>query len=1061
VITEILEALGSWDITLDQATPRSTIDQLGYFGHLVIVDGPVDVEATGEALLDVARYVGVLRERDADARKFAGSGLVYWLGDEDDKGDLIEAELVLTSKTLAQAVTAILPAAAPAGTIYPQPDPAQRYTGSHRYQTRRKALSIVCDAFGVEFRVNTDGTVDVGTRAQLYQGVPRTDGRPTPVIARQTGADIDLVAIEGKLSAKGAVYDYSTRVVLLGQTTDAGQFATGSRNAPSVPYVDLHGNPVKSTRLISESTETVGSVDARSQLALNRFNRETRTLQLQVEDYVTEGTARVGDDCYVYDPDTGIFDTATQLSFRGDTIFPDVIRVSGVTWPVTQGMTVAFRTGSGVWLDLTPFVTWETGGGQVTIGDLPASLSRPGDDPISLRVDAARSTTSTVQPNPPTGLTLTSYTVADPRTGLSSGRITVDWTAPTTNVDSSVPPNVAYYVTQWKWTSRAQWESTYTDGTDVDVAAVIDLDYDVRVAAVSAAGVQSTWTTGTVHVARDTIGPPAPADPTVDGDAWAGQLRVAWSGFTAAAARMPADTNRVDVHVGATAGFVHSADTLHSSLTPFGSGVDLVETPPGTTRYIKLVAVDNTGNESTPSATVPGTARAVRDGDMLSMSVSKLIAGTISSTIVVADRLTTALTGSRRELNSVGFQAWDASNNLLVSLDGVNNLLTGIFQTALSGRRIVMGAAGAVGNIEFIAPDGTKTFVRAWTESAGVEAIQFGVAGAGGDVNLPNTLWNRINYNNDSGGYSSYRANRHEFMIGDSNGVLNDGDRGFFHVFQVATTAGTGGIERMLIDSASGAFKLRGSADTQLFESSDVRFQVLGTSQSTTPRLEMTNSDGYLIHGSNQANGYQEYTANGQTTLSMASTNGHILIKPNGSNDPDISPLIQLNTEDGAALAWRTLFDGTNQWLEAVVFTQAAYASVRGASFTSVSDERTKTDIVNADLDALAEVRGARVVNFRRKPLPMRRQRRQEDGRTIDVDEVDDGYVPPTQPLELGLTAQTAPAAIVRPMANGLYGIDLGAQGALNMRAIQQLADAVDEALDRLNALDRKGGRTK
>src|SRR3712207_8485136 len=68
------------------------------------------------------------------------------------------------------------------------------------------------------------------------------------------------------------------------------------------------------------------------------------------------------------------------------TLFPyttlfrsDLVRVSGVTWPVAEGHTVAFRTGTGTWLDLMPFVTWETGTNEVTVGDLPKSLTNPSD----------------------------------------------------------------------------------------------------------------------------------------------------------------------------------------------------------------------------------------------------------------------------------------------------------------------------------------------------------------------------------------------------------------------------------------------------------------------------------------------------------------------------------------------------------------------------------------------------------------------------------------------------------------------------------------------------------
>lgn len=1029
MITEILQGLGSWTVKLEAATPRSVIDQLGYFGHLAIVDGPVDVQGTGDGLLLAARYVGVLRERDTDARTFGGSGMVFWLGDEDDKGDLIENELTLTSATLAQAVAAILPTSVPAGTVYPQPDPAARYTGSHRLQTRRKALSIVCDAFGVEFRVNGNGTVDVGTQAQLYQGVPRTDGRPTAVLTREPGADIDLVALEGQLSSQGAVYDYSSRVVLVGQTTDAGQFATGAADAPGVPYRDLRGNPVKSTRLISESSETIGSVAARSQLQLNRFNRVTQTLRLQLEDYVTEGTFEVGDLCYVFDPDAGIFDPARELLFRGDVLNPDVIRVTGVTWPPSEGQTVAFRTGAGVWVDLTPFVAWETGGGEVTIGDLPGTLTRGGDDPLALRVDASRSVASTARPNPPTGLALSSFAVLDPRTGLSSGGITADWNAPTTNEDGSVPANVAYYVVQWKLSNRAVWASTYTTATDVDVTAILDMDYDVQVAAVSAGGVMSTWVTAAIHVTRDLIGPPAPADPTVDGDGWAGQLRVTYTGFTATGTRMPADTNRVDVHVGATAGFTHSPATLHSSLTPFGSGVDLVEAAPGTTRWIKLVPVDHTGNEGTPSAAIAGAARQIRDGDVLSMSVSKLLAGTVTSDIVIAGRIGTALTGARRELNAVGFQAWDASNALTISLDGVNNLLTGRYRTALTGRRLEMGpVASSLSSIDFYSPEGIRSSISSYSYQA-AEVLQMDMGGTG-RING----WNGIQIT--TAGNLSVLSQSLNNMFG---GVPDDVTGAWTVSWLLDKVTGSPYEGQTVLRMAATPT----SVINYFAESGQFFVGKSAGNVPVQPRLTIANlTTGFMLAPTGGFN-IGRYRVNNIDTFTLFQIDpaGVLYFVPydglSGSvrvvgqpAAPNQSPLVQFVRQDGYGGTIKYYWAGgaDTPRLEMRYQSDSAFIPVWAAAFTVNSDRAGKTNIQQPKGRMLDLIRQARPAQYRRK--------KPKEGA-------------PT-PLELGFIANDLPEQFRVGVEDGDLGADL-------YPILTAAVGAIHELDDRIQALEGAG----
>ncbi len=800
-VTEVLQGLGSWSVRLSPETPDYIIKQLDWLGHVAILDGRVNVELTGDAMLSAARYVGVLREKPRDdetgSQALGGSGMVFWLGDEDDKGAVIENKLTLTSATLTAAVTAVLPPAVQLGTVYPLTDPNARFTGTFQYMSPRKALGIICDAFGVEFRVRNNGLVDVGRPDQLYNMTA-----PDSIVVRRTGSssDMDLTAIGGGFDLDTTTYDYSTRVLLLAETTDdpSVQIATASADAPAVPYKDLFGNTVKLTRVISESSTPVGSAAARAQLQLNRFNRLTRALRITAEQYEVRGRIAVGDNTYVYDPDSGITDPAREVYFQGQAIHPDLVRVSENTWQVTTDQTVAFRTSAGVWIDLTSFVTAETAqANELVVGDLPTSLNRPSDivaDRVDSTIGKGVTPVDASVPKAPTGLTLNSVSITDPK-GNNSSVLTISWTAPTQNTDNTSLTDLSHYEVRYRPALRAPlWTTAYAGDTSIDVGAVIDLDYDAQVAAVDTSGHRSAFTAVvSAHTAVDTTAPGVPSDPLVTN--YLGQLRIEWNGLTSGGAAMPSDFNRVDVHVGTTSGFTPTSSTLVASLS--AKGVAYATAPYGGTRWARLIAYDHNENASTPSGSVSGTTTqvvdtdifdgavktakladlavtnakigllAVNDANIGSLNVGKLVAGTMTADVTISGRFGTALTGARREMNSVGFQAWDASNNLLINLDGANNLLTGRLRTAITGRRLDMGAAGALGEIDFYAPDNTLSYIRAYTESAGVESIQMGVPKTG----VASALWNKVHVNSDE--WTNIQANKVTFIFGESAGYLN------------------------------------------------------------------------------------------------------------------------------------------------------------------------------------------------------------------------------------------------------------------------------------------------
>lgn len=602
-VKEVLGGLGSFSVVLSDETPDDVLGKLGYFGHLAVVRGELDVALTGDGMLKPARYVGVLRgKRTAGGTELSGAGMALWLGDEDSKGQVIENKLTLTNATFSVAINAVLPLAVRAGTIHAVPGTITR---TFQFVSPREALDAICDHFGAEWRVNGNATVDAGLASQLYAALPDS------IIVRRGGVDLDLVAFGGSFESAGDAVDYSDRVLLLGQTQDNGTFATGSANAPVVPYLDLYGNPVKRTRMISESGETTGTVASRAQLQLNRFARIGTSMKVSAVDYETSGNFVVGDPTWVHDPDTGQFDPTYEITFRGEVLHPAKLRVSEVSWPVTEGHTVAFRTQAGEWVDLTRFVVWETGTtNELVVGDLPRTLTGGGSNPVTDRVDTLP---DSVAPAAPFGLALSSDASVT-AFGETVVTITAAWDAPTQNADGSALLDLDSYRVRWRRTDRAEWQATTTADIRIDLTPVSpDFDYVVAVAAVDRAGNVSDETAPVpIRTAADDIPPPTPADPVVDDRL--GQLRVFVSGASADATPMPPDLNRYVVHMGTTAEFAVSAATVVGSIvTP---GYVYATAPYNSARWFRVVAVDNSENESPASGAVTGTARQVVATDL-------------------------------------------------------------------------------------------------------------------------------------------------------------------------------------------------------------------------------------------------------------------------------------------------------------------------------------------------------------------------------------------------------------------------------------------------------------
>lgn len=190
--------------------------------------------------------------------------------------------------------------------------------------------------------------------------------------------------------------------------------------------------------------------------------------------------------------------------------------------------------------------------------------------------------------------------------------LTIDWTEVTTNEDGSDISDLDYYQVQWKYTSDTNWRATLRVEAEANQTEVMVVNLDpgasiqCRARAVDYWGNKGDWsTTVPANLAGDTIAPLKPAAPTVTSQV--GTLRVVWTGLDFNGGAMPADLAGVEVHV-STSDFTPSTATKKDVLPPGVLSTTLTQGMTyGTQYWVKLVAVDTTGNRSTPSDTTATT----------------------------------------------------------------------------------------------------------------------------------------------------------------------------------------------------------------------------------------------------------------------------------------------------------------------------------------------------------------------------------------------------------------------------------------------------------------------
>lgn len=733
-VTETLRGLGSWEIELSANTPKDLLDKLQYYGHIAIHTGRVDYRKEGDAALTSSRYTGVLRKKDSEETTLIGGpGMAMWLGDEDHKGDVYEDTKTFTNTPFEETLRQLLPASGSVteGTFF---NIDKTYTGTFKFVSPREAIDYVCETLGADWYVAGDGKLYAGLEGDLFRIDPRA-----LLIRREGGVDMSLRGLRGAMKTEQDVEDFTTRVLLLaegeGKSTAT---ATADIDPAKNPYRNLAGNPVAFTRIVSETATESTNAEARAQLQLNRFSGTRDAITLSTAEYDLKGDVVVGDYIWVYDPELKLYNLDNEITFRGKRYNPISLRLTEMTWPIVNKMSVGFRDWDGNWYNLTDYLIPESGETTLVVGGYNRSLTSAGGS-----AGSGGQGGGTPQPNTtiPGKVVWTepfqSSIYQSPTSGETRAQVQLAWTRPN-NTNGSTILDGDHWEIRWRssatpifpvtwaqlelysweeieksgatWEKPIQyevgdWQYAYVPWSELsfllaDLAP--NMPYEAQIRAVDGATPANTgeWSDLAVFQSNyDTIPPTQPAPPEVAASMAAVQVVHRLGRSDGGEYNLDRDLHHIEIHGGGDQNFLPTNNTLLGKLIAnagmLEAGVPAVATFPLDNLepvWFKAVAVDNDGNKSPASVAVQQSAELIDDAHISSLTVSKITSGTITADWFLGAKIATGKTGSRVEIDTEGIRLYNDAGEVMAQMNAETGSFDAIGQLASgdSGRYMVI-----------------------------------------------------------------------------------------------------------------------------------------------------------------------------------------------------------------------------------------------------------------------------------------------------------------------------------------------------------------------------------
>ena len=575
------------------------------------------------------------------------------------------------------------------------------YTGSHYMESAYKTLKTICTTLDAEFKIQNDGTIDVGPSTSLFTG--HGNSTPTGIIVRRlSGPDPEITGYSGvDLTTEFNAEDFVSRVELIASNYGA-EINLGQADEKDVPYKDLHGNALERIQILSENDIPDSMRDIRAEAYLNEYNKIQKTLNVGLENYDVSGDIETGDVIYVYDPDVGFEDTTAdatlenrsrhEVTYQGQILHPIKIRVMGLSFPIVDTMGVFYRDGDGNYTDLTDYVDFEVGTTQIEVGTTKKQINQ--DLRGSASVIAISGANELSVPDAPTGLAVAKGSYQD-GSGRPFAFARLTWNEPT-NTDGS------------RITDGNMYRVRYRQVTDVDGNNLIDsndnqvtdyeyltVEFGTQAVVIKGLGPNNTYEFGVAcidnsgfsggfavitasQMPNDSVAPPEPTPPTGTFGSVASSAALVQIQHKLGAAKtvagatisspsnftLPRDIDHLNVYRGTTSNFTISATNfvgeiqaraghIDGNITAIGSFQNTTEG----TAYYKVTAVDVAGNESTASTAAQVTEQLIdtafindaaittakvgnaqiTDAKIDTLTASKITAGTISGKEIIVD----------------------------------------------------------------------------------------------------------------------------------------------------------------------------------------------------------------------------------------------------------------------------------------------------------------------------------------------------------------------------------------------------------------------------------------
>ena len=598
------------------------------------------------------------------------------------------------------------------------------YTGKHYMESAYKSLKTIATSLDCEFKINNDGTIDVGPSSSLFTG----HGTSTPegmIVRRMSGPDPAITGYSSvDLSTEFVAEDYVSRVELIASNYGK-EINLGQADAKSVPYKDLFGNELERIQILSENDVPDSLRNVRAEAYLNEYNKIQKTLSVGLEDYDVSGDINVGDIIYVYDPEVGFEDSQAdatlenrdrnEITYQGQILHPVKIRVMGLTFPIATGMGVYYRDKDGNYTDLTDYVQFEVGVTQIEVGSTTSNINQ--DLRGSASVIAVGGTNEFTVPDAPTGFSAAKGTYQD-GAGRPFAFAKLSWTEPN-NTDGSRITDGNMYRVRYRQVTDVDGnnliDSNDNQITDYEYLTVefgttsvvikglgISNTYEFGVAAIDNSGFSGGFAVITAEqMPKDTIAPPEPVAPTgTFGSVASSAAKVQITHKLGAAKTvagatinsptnfsLPRDIDHLNVYRGTTSGFSVSASNFVGEIQARSGHIDLEIPAVNTfdvstqgTAYYKVTAVDVAGNESAASAAASVTEQLIDTAFINDAAITTLKVGDAQITDAKIDTLTaskiTAGTISGKEIIIDTDSATDPSNPVLGTIRS-SNYVTG------------------------------------------------------------------------------------------------------------------------------------------------------------------------------------------------------------------------------------------------------------------------------------------------------------------------------------------------------------------------------------------------